>query len=126
MSPGGRNTRAKVLLEWSGRFKMEFLQDGVQKQTIQRARTSDNGSGKRFGPDELYAMCMHGVCRAWTPSVLYYYDSLLSEKIGKIHFSSVFESPKTPPHTRIPGYGWNLQNLRNSVVPVRQLSVKPS
>ena len=97
MSPGGRNTRAKVLLEWSGRFKMEFLQDGVQKQTRQRARTSDNGSGKRFGPDELYAMCMQSVCRACTPSVLYYYDSLLSEKIGKIHFSSVFESPKTPP-----------------------------
>lgn len=67
MSPGGRNTRAKVLLEWSGRFKMEFLQDGVQKQTRQRARTSDNGSGKRFGPDELYAMCMQSVCRAWTP-----------------------------------------------------------
>ena len=43
-----------------------------------------------LGGPELYAMCMHGVCRAWTPSVLYYYDSLLSEKIGKIHFSSVF------------------------------------
>ena len=94
MSPGGRNTRAKVLLEWSGRFKMEFLQDGVQKQTRQRARTSDNGSGKRFGPDELYAMCMQSVCRAWTPSVLYYYDSLLSEKNRGNQFQFSFRIPK--------------------------------
>ena len=100
MSPGGRNTRAKVLLEWSGRFKMEFLQDGVQKQPDNARAPVITARANGLGGPELVCnvySCMHGVCRAWTPSVLYYYYSLLSEKIGKIHFSSVFESPKTPP-----------------------------